>query len=236
MIGELYISMAQPTGQGLPPHLQNLFKSIALPFQKFKGANQYGPNLTPVGKGSLVKFYYAGIPGKSVIHDHNPVVILYSMKGKGTDQTVIRGVNIRYLTFPYIKHLLSPNVNSNNCDNPSISYNNIKGDKYITDAFRSYKRVGIKRLRKLDCEFITSVLGGMRGFHPSEIDEMRQYVRDALKGLQQAPRRPAGMAKEYMDWVAGGQSTPRSQPGATPPTTGIPSPAPLNQTNPGNQQ
>jgi hypothetical protein len=226
----------QPTGQGLPPHLQNLFRSIALPFQKFKGANQYGPNLTPVGKGSLVKFYYAGVPGKSVIHDHNPVVILYSMKGKGTDQSVIRGVNIRYLTFPYIKHLLSPNVNSNNCDNPSISYNNIKGDKYITDAFRSYKRVGVKRLRKLDCEFITSVLGGMRGFHPSEIDEMRQYVRDALKGLQQAPRRPTGMAKEYMDWVAGGQATPRSAPGVTPPTTGIPTPPPLDQTNSGNQQ
>jgi len=227
-----------PIGQGLPPHLQNLFRSMSLPFQKFKGANQYGPNLTPVGKGSLVKFYYAGVPGKSVIHDHNPVVILYSMKGKGTDQSVIRGVNIRYLTFPYIKHLLSPNANSNNCDNPSISYNNIKGDKYITDAFRSYKRVGIKRLRKLDCDFITSVLGGMRGFHPSEIDEMRQYVRDALKGLQQAPRRPTGMAKEYMDWVSGGVPTPRSAPGVTPPTTGIPSPPspPSNQTNTGNQQ
>jgi len=220
-----------PTGQGLPPHLQNLFKSVALPFQKFRGANQYGPNLTPVGKGSLIKFYYAGIPGKSVVHDHNPVVILYSMKGKGTDQSVIRGVNIRYLTFPYIKHLLNPGMNSNNCDNPMISYNNIRGDKYITDAFRSYKRVGIKRLRKLDCEFITSVLGGMRSFHPSEIEEMRNYVRNALKGLQQAPQRPTGMANKYMDWVAGGQATPRSQPSGTPPTTGINQPPDL-----GNQQ
>lgn len=199
-----------PSGQGLPPHLQNLFQSIALPFQAFRGANQFGPNLRPVGKGSLIKFYYSGIPGKSVIHDHNPVVILYSMQGKGSDKTVIRGVNIRYLTFPYIKHLLG----TTNCDNPMISYNNIKGDKYITDAFRSYKRVGIKRLRKLDCNFILSVLSGMRSFHPSEIDQMRNYVREALKSLQQP--RPTGMAKDYMDWITGGQPSPRSQPPEVP--------------------
>lgn len=226
-----------PNIQALPPHLQELFKSIALPFQKFRGANQYGPNLTTVGKGSLVKFYYAGVPGKSVIHDHNPVVILYSMTGKNRDPSCIRGVNIRYLTFPYIKHILSPNLNSNNCDNPNISYNNIRGDKYITDAFRSYKRVGIKRLRKLDCNFITNVLGGMRNFHPSEIEEMRNYVRQALKGLQQAPRRPTGMAREYMDWLTTGQESPRSQPQPNfTPTTGIPSPPPIqNQADLGNQ-
>jgi len=216
-----------PIGQGLPPHLQNLFKSIGMPFQKFRGANQFGPNLQTVGKGSLIKFYYTGIPGRSIIHDRNPVVILYSMKGKGSDTSVIRGVNIRYLTFPYIKHLLSPNINSTNCDNPSISYDNIKGDKYITDAFRSYKRVGIKRLRKLDCNFINSVLSGMRSFNPNEVEEMRNYVRTALRGLQQAPRRPNQTAAEYMNWITSGQAGPRSQPANPNPTTGLSSPPPL---------
>src|SRR3972149_8698666 len=173
--------MAQiPSGlpNNLPPHLQQLLNASNLPFQKIRGANQYGPNLTPVGKGSLIKFNYIGIPGKSVIHDFHPVAIIYSMRGD-----LVKGVNIRYLTFPYIRSLLGSNsslpawgmagtpTGMGNCDNPNISYNKIKGDKYINNAFRSYKRQGIKQVRKLDCAFLLKVLSEMRSFNPNEVEQ-----------------------------------------------------------------
>lgn len=197
-----------PSGlpNNLPPHLQQLFNVGNLPFQKIRGANQYGPNLRPVGKGSLVKFNYIGIPGKSVIHDSHPVIIIYSMR-----DDLIKGVNIRYLTFPYIRTLLGANntlpmwgasgnpTGNINCDNPNISYNNIKGDKYITDAFRSYKRAGIKQLRKLDCGFLLKVLGEMRSFNPNEVEQMRTYVRDALRNLNQS--KPRVGARDYSNWM-----------------------------------
>ena len=184
-----------PGASGLPPHLQQLFNAPKLPFTK-PGGNQYGPffNKATVGKGSLIKFNYVGIPGKSVIHDAHPVTIIYSMKGD-----LVKGVNIRYLTFPYIKSLLG-GKGLPNCDNPNISYNNIKGDKYITNAFRSYKRQGIKALRKLDCNFLLKVLGEMRSFNPNEVEQMRTYVRDALRNLNQP--RATGGAKSYTDWLS----------------------------------
>ncbi len=197
---------------GLPPHLQQLLNHANLagnlPFQKFKGANQYGPNLTTVGKGSLVKFNYVGIPGKSVIHDSHPVVIIYAMRGD-----LVKGVNIRYLTFPYIRSLLGsnslpmwgatgPQVGQSNCDNPNISYNNIKGDKYITNAFRSYKRSGIKTLRKLDCGFLLKILGEMRSFNPNEVDQMRGFVRQQLRNLNQP--KAGTQANQYSNWLSTG--------------------------------
>jgi len=172
-----------PLPPNIPPHLQQLFLK--------PGGTRYGANLALVGKGSLIKFNYVGIPNQSQIHDFHPVVIVYSLRGQ-----LVKGVNIRYLTFPYIRALLGGNPQ--NCDNPNISYTRIKSDRYITEAFRSYKRVGMKMLRKLDCGFLLKVLGEMRSFSPSEIELMRTYVRQALKNLGQ-PRATRG-AREYKGW------------------------------------
>lgn len=121
-----------------------------------------------VGKGSLITFNYSfHRPG----HDPYPMVIVTDVW-----QGFIRGVNLHYLTFPYIKQILQSNGN-----NPSFSYANIKGDEYITSAFRQYKRNGIRQLKKFDATFLLTVLKSVRSFDPSEIEAIRQSVRQQIQ-------------------------------------------------------
>lgn len=122
-------------------------------------ANQYGPSFQRINKGSLVTFSYLyHQPG----HDPTPLVIVTDIW-----RDFIRGVNLHYLTFNYITKLLQPN-----CENARFSYYNIKGDRYIVDAFRQYKRLGIRQIKKLDCTFLLKVLATVRisrRLHESEL-------------------------------------------------------------------
>ena len=73
------------------------------PLQKV-AANQYGMGAASgITRGSLVSFQYprsfAMIP--NVIHDPYPMVILTDIWPQ-----YIRGVNLHYLTFPYVKKLI----------------------------------------------------------------------------------------------------------------------------------
>ena len=137
------------------------------PFKRI-GANQYGPNFRVLSRGSLVQFSYLfHKPG----HDAMPLVLI-------TDVWVndIRGINIHYLTFPYIKKLLQPN-----CNNPNFNYwTNVKPDTYISDAFRQYKRLGIRQLKMLDCAFLLNVLASVRSFDPNEVEKIRRSVREQI--------------------------------------------------------
>lgn len=142
-------------------------------------ANQFGPvynqMLKPASKGSLVIFNYIFYkPG----HDPYPLVFMTDDNYPLKNPLYIRGVNLHYLTFPVIKKLLQPNIN-----NPNFSYDNIKGDSYITGAFRQYKKVGIRQLKTLNTAFLLNVLASVRSFNPSEIEAIRNSVREQLQRL-----------------------------------------------------
>jgi hypothetical protein len=123
-----------------------------------------------ITKGSLIIFNYTfHKPG----HDSYPLVIVTDIW-----QSYIRGVNLHYLTFPYIKRLLQPN-----CNNPNFSYTNIKSDEYITSAFRQYKRNGIRQIKKLDCAFLLNVLASVRSFDPNEVEAIRKSVREQISRI-----------------------------------------------------
>lgn len=123
-----------------------------------------------IAKGSLVNFQYVfHKPG----HDPSPLVLITDIW-----PNYIRGVNLHYLTFPYIKNLLQSNK-----DNRMFSYANIKGNQYITSAFRQYKRPGIRGIQKLDTSFLTNVLSRVRAIDPREVDAIRRSVRQQIFDL-----------------------------------------------------
>lgn len=126
--------------------------------------------LQTVKKGSLVSFNYAF---HKAGHDPSPNVIVTDV-----NSLYIRGLNIHYLTFPYIKRLLQ-----SNCSNLSFSYKTIKADRFLVSAFRQYKRNGIQRLKTLDCSFILNLMGSIRAVSPAEVEAIRQTVNEQLSKL-----------------------------------------------------
>ena len=120
-----------------------------------------------VTKGSLVMFRYT-----FWIHDPVPLVIVSDL----TPGTRLRGVNLHYLTFPYIHTILMTALQSQ-----TFSYQNIKGDAYISSSFRSYKWNGISQIKKFDSQFVLKMMTIARSFDPTQIDAIRQSVDQQLQ-------------------------------------------------------
>lgn len=162
-----------PPGLGVPAALQEKLDTITKLKRPYRsvGANQFGPALKTVGKGSLVYFNYL-----FWIHDPYPLVIITSISSN-----YVRGINLHYLTFPYIRFLLQGQGNVPNCNNPNFSFNNVGANQYIAQAFRTYKRNGIKQLKTLDCNFILNVMGSVRALDPNEVEKIRAIVREQIR-------------------------------------------------------
>lgn len=137
----------------------------------FKNVPQKGNLFTQsVKRGSLISFNYLF---HKTGHDPFPNVIVTDI-----NLLYIRGLNIHYLTFPYIKKLLQ-----NNCNNPTFSYRTIKADKFLVSSFRQYKRNGISRIKVLDCDFILNLLGGIRAVTPNEVEAIRKTINEQLEKM-----------------------------------------------------
>ncbi len=119
-------------------------------------------------RGSLIIFNYSFWK-----NDPRPLVIVtdYNLNGK------MRGINLHYLTYPYIKNILNIASNSQG----GFSYNNIKNDSYITNSFRSYKWNGISQIKKFDLAFINKMIDNARGFDPTQIQSIRQSVNQQMQ-------------------------------------------------------
>lgn len=173
-----------------PGNLENLLN----PYNAI-AANQHGPALGSISRGSLIAFYYPNSWAKTpnVIHDPYPLIIVTDIW-----PSYVRGINLHYLTFPYIKSILQ-----GNCGNTGFSYYNIRGDNYIKNAFRMYVRIGMRKVKKLDCDFLLTILGTMRSFAPGEIDNMRRYIQEQLN-RQMNPRASKDRTKVMQDALTGG--------------------------------
>jgi hypothetical protein len=169
--------MGLPPGLGVPAALQDKFKRANQQAQPYRNivSNQHGPSVKTIGKGSLIYFNYLFWQ-----HDPYPLVIVTDIF-----EGYIRGVNLHYLTFPYIKKILQPQVNLANCDNRSFSYYNIKDNQYIVNAFRTYKRMGIRSVKALDCAFILNVMASVRSMDPQEVENIRAAIQQQMRARVQ---------------------------------------------------
>ena len=150
--------------------------------------NQHGPSVNKITRGSLISFHYpqsyAIIP--NVIHDPYPMIIITDIWPK-----YIRGVNLHYLTFPYVKKLLT------NFAGRSFSYMNIRNDKYMANAFRMYVRMGVQQPKRLDTEWLISVLGSVRSFGPGELEQIRTNIQRQIQARLQTK---ANELTSYEQW------------------------------------
>lgn len=123
-----------------------------------------------LNKGDLISFNYifhkAG-------HDPYPNVIITD-----TSSFYVRGLNIHYLTFPYIKNLLQVN-----CNNKGFSYKAIKDNSYLVSSFRQYKKIGMRGIKKLDCNFLLNLMGSIRAVTPNEVEAIRKNINDQLNNM-----------------------------------------------------
>ena len=122
----------------------------------------------------------------NVIHDPYPMVIITDVWPK-----YIRGVNLHYLTFPYVKKLLTTYGGKN------FSYFHIRSDKYMANAFRMYVRMGVQQPKRLDNEWLMDVLGSVRSFGPGEIEQIRMNIQKQIQARLQAK---ANELTSYEQW------------------------------------
>lgn len=142
--------------------------------------NQHGIGGSLITKGTLVSFdypqSYAMIP--NIIHDVRPMIIVTDI----WKPNWIRGVNLHYLDFKYVRWLLT-----NYGGNPNFSYSHIAADKYyMAKAFRMYAWKGVKRPRKLDTEWLKQVLTQVRSFDPGEVEKIRATIQKQIQTRLQA--------------------------------------------------
>ena len=150
-----------PQPQAMNPVVSRLFTAV----------NNNKPVTTNkiVGKGSLITFGYSLWK-----HDPYPLVIVTDY----VPNQRLRGVNLHYLSFPYIRNLLRQGAN-----NAGFSYQNIKADAYITHAFRSYKWNGIRQVKMLDANFILTVMASVRSFDPTQVAAIRRQVQEQIQQM-----------------------------------------------------
>lgn len=143
--------------QPLNPALAGLFKNV----------NRRQSNY--IQRGSLISFNYG-----LWIHDPYPLILVTDIMPGNK----IRGLNLHYLTFPSIKQLLRTGGN-----NPNFSYQNVKANKYITSAFRSYKWQGIRQVKMMDVNFLLTVMATVRSFDPNQVKAIRESVEAQIQRM-----------------------------------------------------
>jgi hypothetical protein len=146
-----------PANQAQPapnPMLANLFRAM-----RAGGQDQM------LRSGTLVTFSYQFFK-----NDPTPLLLITDI----VPGVRVRGLNVHYLTFPAIKQLLR------STGGRPVSYQQIKGDQFIVNSFREFKWAGIRQIKKLDVNFLLTVMATARGMDPNQIDAIRQSVREQL--------------------------------------------------------
>jgi len=161
-------------------------------------ANQYGPSVKKIARGSLIAFNYPISYAKrtpNIIHDPYPMVIVTDIW-----PTFVRGVNLHYLTFPFIKRLLQAH-----CDNTGFSYSSIKSDKYVAGSFRMYNRMGMRRVKRMDCDWLLQVMGAVRSFSESELQKLQDQIRAQIQSRLQAKAEELTSYEDFRNALLKGQ-------------------------------
>lgn len=145
-----------------------------------------------VSRGSLISFGYPSSQSRDrcAIHDPSPMVIITDVN---TRAGYIRGVNLHYLTVPDVKGFLLQNAR-----NPNFTYTNIvKPNAAWADSFRMYYFRGMINKRRLDTDFLLQLLNAVRSFSPSELERVRNELRQQIQRRTQAK---AAELNAYTEW------------------------------------
>lgn len=180
-----------------------------------------------VRRGSLIWFKYPVSQGQDryQINDPTPLVVVTDIW-----PSVLRGVNLHYLTMPYITTMIQ------NCGNGGYSYSNVKADRYIANAFRMYYRKGMSGIQKVDSNSLLSMNEVNRQaklLTPTELEAMRQQVQKQIQSVLQGKQTDLNQIEQsnLANWKAQNPTVNPTNPASptTPVTpTVMPGPTPTN--------
>lgn len=120
-------------------------------------------------KGALISFTYSFWK-----HDPFPLVIVIDyFPGR-----ILRGVNLHYLTYNYIAQVIKSSKTA------GFSYQNIKPNEYISNAYRTYKWQGVSKIRVFDTNFILKVI---QTFNPADVKAIRQEIETIIRQSVNTP-------------------------------------------------
>lgn len=120
-----------------------------------------------VRKGSLISFNY--------VYWRNDAYPLVVVSQNALANGKLWGVNLHYLTFPYIRKILGMSEGD-----PNFSYSSISGDAYMKKAFRSYKWRGIRQVKVLEPKFLMDIMSMARSYDPAEVQIIRRQVQEQI--------------------------------------------------------
>jgi hypothetical protein len=131
-----------------------------------------------VQPGMLIWFPYT-----QAKNDMSPLIVV----AKAERGHLLKGVNLHYLTFPYIRRVLLGSGG-----NPSFSYYNIRSDRYIVNAYRSYTWSAVlwNRAKIFDSKFIIQTISTMKTMDPLQLRAIRMDIESQLNGA--VPQQQAG--------------------------------------------
>lgn len=70
----------------------------------------------------------------------------------------------------------------------------------MANAFRMYVRAGVKKPKRLDTEWLISVLGSVRSFGPGELEQIRSNIQRQIQARLQTK---ANELTSYEQWRKG---------------------------------
>ena len=117
--------------------------------------------------GSLVSFNYA-----SWKNDPYPLIIVIE---NDPAKDKISGVNLHYLTFRDIKEVIS------RAGKMGFSYRSVSDSRPFRDAYRSYKKTGVRQMKVLDPSYLLGVMGMVRSYDPAEVQIIRRQVQEQIR-------------------------------------------------------
>lgn len=117
--------------------------------------------------GSLVSFNYAFWK-----NDPYPLLIVIE-NSPGKDK--ISGINLHYLTFRDIKDIIG------RAGKMGFSYRSVSAARPFRDAYRSYKRMGVRQMKVLDPSYLLGVMGMVRSYDPAEVQIIRRQVQEQIR-------------------------------------------------------
>lgn len=125
--------------------------------------------------GSLVSFGYTFWR-----NDPYPLIIVIDNRLGGN---TISGINLHYLTFRDIREVVS------RAGKMGFSYRSVSDSRPFRDAYRSYKRIGVRQMRALDPSYLMGVMGAVRSYDPAEAQIIRRQVQEQMR-QQVNPKAP----------------------------------------------
>lgn len=184
---------AQRTAQAAQSQLQAQQQQDQLQKTADKAKPLFQRNNQVLKRGTLIAFQY-----KWMKHDPAPLLLVSEICPPNCTNTrvqgTISGLNLHYLTFKYVKWLIS-----SYCGKGGFGYGLYRNNSYVVNAYRSYRKDGRRLIKAIDCDSLLAILGGIRSYKPSEIEAMRKQVQQQLRAKLQ--KNADEMTQQYLNMI-----------------------------------